>query len=228
MLAGLGQIAGAVVAVSVIGGVTIAVIGKEVLINQNDTLADKAEDSLIRLGYVSEGIVKGAMVSVPPCIVALIVLNYGLKAQKSLVGGVQIPLPLILAAPAIGASVIAIAGVYYYANEAGDEWKETTVEEANNLINSGYTFLGNLGEDIGEGLEAIGAGIADLGEDVGRGTLRVIKGAGIAVIEGAEDVFDYTYNKIAPHRVEAISVLTAMLVYTTTAVIIFKKIRGAN
>ena len=88
MLAGLGQIAGAVVAVSVIGGVTIAVIGKEVLINQNDTLADKAEDSLIRLGYVSEGIVKGAMVSVPPCIVALIVLNYGLKAQKSLVGGV--------------------------------------------------------------------------------------------------------------------------------------------
>ena len=82
------------------------------------------------------------------------------------------PLPLILAAPAIGASVIAIAGVYYYANEAGDEWKETTVEEANNLINSGYTFLGNLGEEIGEGLEAIGAGIADLGEDVGRGTLR--------------------------------------------------------
>ena len=138
------------------------------------------------------------------------------------------PLPLILAAPAIGASVIAIAGAYYYANEAGDEWKETTVEEANNLINSGYTFLGNLGEDIGEGLEAIGAGIADLGEDVGRGTLRVIKGAGIAVIEGAEDVFDYTYNKIAPHRVEAVSVLTAMLVYTTTAVIIFKKIRGAN
>ncbi|MHA2219850.1 MAG: hypothetical protein ACXACY_28470 [Candidatus Hodarchaeales archaeon] len=138
------------------------------------------------------------------------------------------PLPLILAGPAIGASVIAIAGVYYYANEAGDEWKETTVEEANNLIDSGYTFLGNLGEDIGEGLETIGAGIANFGEDLGAGTLEVIRGAGLAVISAGESMFDYTYSKVSPHRVEAVTALTALTIYLTTAVIVFKKIRGVN
>ena len=68
MLAGLGQIAGVAVGVAILGGVT--------------------ESSLIKLGYVSEGIAKGLLVSVPPSLVVLLVLNYGLKAQKRVVGGV--------------------------------------------------------------------------------------------------------------------------------------------
>tara|TARA_R110000765_G_scaffold97062_1_gene182699 strand:- start:540 stop:851 length:312 start_codon:yes stop_codon:yes gene_type:complete len=79
------QIIGIGVGAAVITGVTIAIVAKEV-INDNDTLIEKAETSLVRLGFVSEGIVKGAIVSVPPCLVALLVLNYGMKAQKRLVG----------------------------------------------------------------------------------------------------------------------------------------------
>ena len=52
MMAGLGQIAGLAVGVAVIGGVTIAIIGKEV-VKENQTITDKAESSLISLGYFS-------------------------------------------------------------------------------------------------------------------------------------------------------------------------------
>jgi hypothetical protein len=51
-------------------------------------MIDKAETSLIRLGVFSEGIVKGAIVSVPTSILILLLVNYGLKAQKKVVGGV--------------------------------------------------------------------------------------------------------------------------------------------
>lgn len=87
VLAALGQIAGVVVGVSVLGGVTIAIIGKEIT-NENQTLFDKTETGLIRLGYVTEGIAKGAIVSVPPCLLALLLLNYTLKAQTRIVGDV--------------------------------------------------------------------------------------------------------------------------------------------
>jgi hypothetical protein len=87
MLAGLGQIAGVIVGATVIAGVTIAVIGKEV-VKEDQSIVDKAEVSLIRLGYITEGMAKGALVSVPPCLVALLAVNYTLKAQSRLIGGV--------------------------------------------------------------------------------------------------------------------------------------------
>ena len=87
MMAGLGQIAGLAVGVAVIGGVTIAIIGKEV-VKENQTITDKAESSLISLGYFSEGMLKGVIVSVPVCALVLIGLNVSMKAQNRLVGGV--------------------------------------------------------------------------------------------------------------------------------------------
>jgi len=87
MLAGLGQIAGVAVGAALVGGITIAFIGKEI-VNENQSISDKAEVSLIKLGYVSEGIAKGLIVSVPASLVVLLILNYGMKAQKKAVGGV--------------------------------------------------------------------------------------------------------------------------------------------
>ena len=87
MLAGLGQIAGVAVGVAILGGVTVAIIGKEVA-SPDQSIGDKAESSLIKIGYFSEGMVKGAIISVPVCAVVLIGLNITLKVQKRLVGGV--------------------------------------------------------------------------------------------------------------------------------------------
>jgi hypothetical protein len=70
--------------------------------------------------------------------------------------------------------------------------------------------------------------IADVSVKVANAALDVIEGAGLAVISAGESMFDYTYSKVAPHRVEAVTALTALTIYLTTAVIVFKKIRGVN
>ncbi len=70
--------------------------------------------------------------------------------------------------------------------------------------------------------------IEDVSIEVASAALDIIEGAGLAVISAGEKMYDYTYSKVAPHRVEAVTALTALTVYLTTAVIVFKKIRGAN
>lgn len=77
------------------------------------------------------------------------------------------------------------------------------------------------------GAEAIDK-IEDVSIEVASAALDIIEGAGLAVISAGEKMYDYTYSKVAPHRVEAVTALTALTVYLTTAVIVFKKIRGAN
>ena len=87
MIQGITQIVAITAAGALVAGVTIAVIGKEVL-NDNQSVEDKAKSSLVKIGVISEGMLKGAIVSVPVCVVVLIGLNVTMKAQKSLVGGV--------------------------------------------------------------------------------------------------------------------------------------------
>ena len=81
------RIIGAGIGIALVAGVSIAVVAQEVA-NDDLTMIDKAETSLIRLGVFSEGIVKGAIVSVPASVLILLLVNYGLKAQKKVVGGV--------------------------------------------------------------------------------------------------------------------------------------------
>jgi len=138
------------------------------------------------------------------------------------------PIPLILAAPAIGASVIAIGGAWYYANEAGDNWKETTVEEAQNLVNQGYQFLGDIGEDIGEGLEAIGAGIAGLAGSAGNSLLDFIRGLGIAVLQGASDTVNYIIAETKEFRVPVAQTITSLLIWFGAAMVVYRMIMKLN
>ena len=70
--------------------------------------------------------------------------------------------------------------------------------------------------------------ISDVALEVASATLDVIEGAGLAIMSAGERMYNYTYSKVAPHRVEAVTALTALTIYLTTAVIVFKKIRGAN
>ena len=82
-------------------------------------------------------------------------------------------------------------------------------------------------EALDLGAEAVDK-IGDVALDIANAGLDLIEGAGLAIISGAELMYDYGYNKISPHRVEAVTAVTALLVYITTGVIMFKKIRGAN
>ena len=83
---------GGIVAVMAGGGLvvgaTIAIIGKEIATGGDDSIIDKAETSIIRIGYVTEGVAKGTLIAAPVSLFALIAVNYGLKVQKKVVGGV--------------------------------------------------------------------------------------------------------------------------------------------
>ena len=92
--------------------------------------------------------------------------------------------------------------------------------------------VGDAATDLKNEAEALGADliddISDIAVDVANAHLDLIEGAGLAFIAGAELMYDYGYNKIAPYRVETITALTAMTIYITTGVIIAKKIAGAK
>tara|TARA_R110002110_G_scaffold268162_1_gene483996 strand:- start:284 stop:769 length:486 start_codon:yes stop_codon:yes gene_type:complete len=158
--------------------------------------------------------------------------------------------------PGIG-GVYFLGGAWYAVDKVDGNVQEITTRLKDDLVNSGVPILdsigdgidrglivvgqgissigaeiGELGADLGTGLIGLGSEIAeelgDLGQDIGLGALKVIKGAGVALLEGAEDVVDYTWGKVSPHRVEAVTALTAIMIYVTTTVIIFKKIRGSS
>ena len=135
------------------------------------------------------------------------------------------PFPLI---PVAIGGVIAIGGLWYAVDKTGNELQQIPENLKDELVDEGVPILNSISEAVSELGSDIGEAISELGSDLGSGVLRVIRGAGIAVIEGAEDIVDYTYAKIAPHRVEAVTAITAITIYITTMVILFKKIRSAN
>ncbi len=104
-----------------------------------------------------------------------------------------------------------------------------TISETKSDIESGAENLALEIKDkaILEGSQLVD-NISDVALDVASATLDVIEGAGLAIISAGEKMYDYTYSKVAPHKVEAVTALTALTIYLTTAVIVFKKIRGAN
>jgi len=113
-------------------------------------------------------------------------------------------------------------GINYLLQKDDGVIESITDDAATALIDAGTPVV----NAIGQGFEAIGEGLSELGSDIGDAALKVLRRSGIAVIEGAEDIFDYTYNKVAPYRVETVTAVTAMLIYSITALTIFKKIRA--
>ena len=62
-----------------IAGLGLAVVST---VNPDETIGDKLETTLIRVGYVSEGIVKGSIVAIPSSLLILLVFNQAIKIQK--------------------------------------------------------------------------------------------------------------------------------------------------
>ena len=114
-----------------------------------------------------------------------------------------------------GGGALALVTIVY--DSFGNKVAEGIEEEGSKLL-----------EDAIEGGALLVDSIADVSVKVANAALDVIEGAGLAVISAGESMFDYTYSKVAPHRVEAVTALTALTIYLTTAVIVFKKIRGVN
>lgn len=118
--------------------------------------------------------------------------------------------------------------VYYYggkwvAEEADGKLTDVGKEAADALIDAGVPYV-----------DAIEAGLAELGEDIGEAigelgdiTLAVIKGSGIALIEGASDTYGYVSRQVSPYRVEAVAVVWSMVIYGLTISTVLKRIKNA-
>lgn len=82
-------------------------------------------------------------------------------------------------------------------------------------------------------IDAIAAGLGEIGEDIGEAiselggiTLAVIKGSGIALVEGMSDTYDYVAGQVSPYRVEAVAVVWSILIYGLTISTVLKRIKN--
>lgn len=66
-----------------VGGVALAGAGLAVVasIDPDETVGDKLETTLVRVGYMSEGIVKGSIVAVPTSLLVLVAFNQAMKIK---------------------------------------------------------------------------------------------------------------------------------------------------
>ena len=70
-----------------IGGVAIAGAGLAAVsaLDPDETVGDKLETTLIRVGYISEGVVKGSIVAIPTSLLVLVVFNQVMKVKERVV-----------------------------------------------------------------------------------------------------------------------------------------------
>jgi len=123
-----------------------------------------------------------------------------------------------------------------YLGHKGGQWAVQQIEDGPDAAI--VEISGAVAEDMYDEalpyMQAIASGLGELGEDIGEAigelgdvTLSVIKGAGIALVDGMSDTYGYVSRQVAPYRVEAVAVVWSMLIYGLTISTIFNRIRSA-
>ena len=111
---------------------------------------------------------------------------------------------------------VAYIGGKWLAKQADGQVTEIAEDLANEAISQGAVLVESFADLIG-----------DLGESIAEGTLGVIRGAGVAVMDASQATYTYISSKISDRRVEAVAVATAMTIYGITAFTIFNRMRKA-
>ena len=70
-----------------VGGVALAGAGLAAVsaLDPDETVGDKLETTLVRVGYISEGVVKGSIVAIPTSLLVLVVFNQVMKVKERVV-----------------------------------------------------------------------------------------------------------------------------------------------
>ena len=70
-----------------VGGIALAGVGLAAVssIDPDESVGDKLETTLIRVGYVSEGVIKGSIVAVPTSLLVLVVFNQAIKMKEKVI-----------------------------------------------------------------------------------------------------------------------------------------------
>ena len=109
-------------------------------------------------------------------------------------------------------SIAVIGGAYrYYKKDDGGIVEEITEDIFNTLVEEGAPIVDGLVSGLGT---------------LGAQTLEVIEYGAVAIIKATEYAVDYATAKVAPHRVDAVAITTAMIIYGATAFAIINRIRN--
>jgi hypothetical protein len=122
---------------------------------------------------------------------------------------------------------ILLLPIYHYAGQWFQEQTDGQVTEiSKDLAEAALAEGAPLIEGVGEVIEGIGEDIGQAVGELGDITLSVIKGSGIALVEGMSDTYGYVTNQVKPYRVEAVAVLWSMVIYGLTISTIIKRIKN--
>ena len=122
---------------------------------------------------------------------------------------------------------ILVLPVYHYAGKWFQEQTNGKVTEiSKDLAEAALAEGAPLIEGIAEVIEGIGEDIGQAVGELGDITLSVIKGSGIALVEGMSNTYGYVTNQVKPYRVEAVAVLWSMVIYGLTISTIIKRIKN--
>jgi len=114
------------------------------------------------------------------------------------------------------------------------DWVREGYQEYADALEEEDVGIGGTG--IGGDVELIlGAGVDAATSDITRNIvdefsieiLGIIEFLGIAILNSGQKTMDYLTLQLKPRRVEAVSVATAMTIYTVTAFTIFNQIKKA-
>lgn len=119
---------------------------------------------------------------------------------------------------------------YYGADEEGlvekiaTDAAEALIEAGTPYVNTLATGLGEIGDDIREGLETLGEGIIDVGQGIGSATLDVIENAGVSLIVAAGKTKKYIVDEIGDRRVTFVKQFTMLIIVLMTTVFIYNSL----
>tara|TARA_R100001086_G_C11749787_1_gene234995 strand:- start:405 stop:644 length:240 start_codon:yes stop_codon:yes gene_type:complete len=70
-----------------VGGLAVAGVGLAAVatMDPNETIGEKVETTLIRVGYVSEGVIKGSIISIPTSLLILLAFKAVMKMKNGVV-----------------------------------------------------------------------------------------------------------------------------------------------
>ena len=126
---------------------------------------------------------------------------------------------------------------------AGDVWEYLIVDPVSGAVESVIpddipttADVKNVAEDVFDGLksgvisiaQALGDIFSDLGSEIANATLDILKGGGIAIVDGIDNTYDYIREKLRGKEPDIIAAITVGFLSILTVRYLYKAVGRAS
>tara|TARA_Y100000004_G_C8879346_1_gene396910 strand:- start:480 stop:929 length:450 start_codon:yes stop_codon:yes gene_type:complete len=145
------------------------------------------------------------------------------------------PIPVVVYVIASG--VVTGAAAAYVVKNSDGTISEIAEEAAQDLIEAGTPVVNMAMEEIGAALTYLGGELGELGEDIKEGlvdaagqfgnlSLNFVRGLASAVIEGIDDAYDLVRDKLRGKEPDVIAGFTVGTISILAAVFIYQRVKA--